>query len=71
MITTTTAKKASNKELLNLHYRIHQLHRLGELKRIKIDMEMLKEKHSIIASEMTSRKIRHTTSLEQAMEALF
>jgi hypothetical protein len=70
-ITTKTVSKITNRELLNLHYRIHQLYRLWKLKKTKIDADMLRDKHKIVTLEMKKRNIRHTTNLEHAIEALF
>lgn len=63
--------ESTNRDLLNLHYRIHQLYRLCEIKKSNLDVRVLKEKHKVIVSEMTSRNIRHTTNLEHAIEAIF
>ena len=70
-ITEKSIFDVSNRELLNLHYRIHQLYRLSELKQSKIDSTILTEKHSIVVAKMKNRNIRHTTNLEHAIEALF
>jgi hypothetical protein len=70
-ITASSLSTVTNRELLNLHFRIHQLYRLWKLKRSNIDAEMLKEKHCLVAAEMKKRGIRHTTNLEQAIEAIF
>ena len=70
-ITAETLTKINNRSLLNLHFRIHQLYRLWKLKQTKIDVAMLKDKHRLVVSEMKTRGIRHTTNLEQAIEAIF
>ena len=60
-ITTQSIKKVSNREVLNLHYRIHQL--WGQRKTKKIDTKLLREKHDIVVIEMKRRGMNHTTPL--------
>ena len=70
-INEQSVSEVSKRELLNLHYRIHQINRLYKLEQSNVDIDMLKEKHAVVGTEMLKRKIRHSTSLEHAIEAIF
>lgn len=55
-------KQISNKELLLIHYRIHQLHGAYKNKQSpKIDelKKFLKKIHKIVIDEMDSRHLKH------------
>ena len=63
-ITAPTIKSISTKELVNLHYRIHQLYGGSENRDSSSGyMKMLEEKHSILANEMIRRGFKHETPL--------
>lgn len=68
-ITHESVARIENRDLLNQHYRIHQMYRVW--KRENKNLDVLKKKHSIVVSEMQKRGINHTTNLEHAIEALF
>jgi len=70
-ITESTIIESSKRDLLNLHYRIHHTYRLCKLEQSNVDVDMLREKHALVGTEMHKRKIRHSTSLEHAIEAIF
>lgn len=63
-ITQNTISKVSNKELVNMHYRIHQQYSLAKKKNDKQKMTKLKEKHEIVVKEMKKRGINHNSILE-------
>lgn len=61
----TSIKKISDKELLRLHSRIHQL--FGGTKKRKVNpdfINFLKDIHILIVGEMTRRKMNHKSILE-------
>lgn len=70
-VTTETVNRSTNRDLLNMHYQIHQIYRLVKLERSNMSKDILQEKHLVIVQEMKKRKIRHNTTLEQALEAIF
>lgn len=66
-ITEITIRKVSDKELLNLHYRIHQLYSLAKKRNDKNSMYFLKGKHKIVAKEMETRGIKHVSPIDSTL----
>lgn len=62
-INKITIKNVSDKELVSLHYRVHLLYGLAVSKKDIDKMKYLKQKHSIIVSEMKNRGITHNSIL--------
>lgn len=66
-ITSDSINNLSNKELLNLHWRIHQLY----IHKIRTSLsdefkKMLIQKHQILVVEMTKRNMKHKTAIIEA-----
>ena len=57
-ISKETISTISNSELVNLHWRIHQL--WAQRKYKKMNISLLKGKHTIVKNEMIRRGLRHT-----------
>ena len=70
-ITEEYVAKISNRDIINLHYRLHQVYHLNKNKNYNKNESLINKTHSVIVAEMASRKIRHNTNLESALEALF
>jgi len=64
-ITPETIKVVSNRELVALHFRIHQL--WAQRKYKKMNVKLLKEKHAIIISEMKNRGLIHKEHVMKRM----
>jgi len=62
-INETSIRKVSKVELLNLHFRIHQLYTQAKNRNNKKQMMFLKDKHDITAKEMERRGIKHKSPL--------
>ena len=58
LISDESVSQISNAELVNLHWRIHQLWAQRKYKKMKIGL--LKSKHTIVKNEMLKRNMRHT-----------
>lgn len=63
-ITPESLEKISNKELLNLHIRVHQLYSLAVIRNNKDLANELYRTHGYIVSEMSKRKIKHSSPLK-------
>lgn len=65
-VNNNSIKIISNKELLNMHWRIHELYiNISKSKKI-LNIEykkMLIKKHQIIVEEMIKRNMKHKTAL--------
>lgn len=60
-----TIKKISDKELLRLHSRIHQLFGGSKKRKTNPDfIDFLKSTHTLIVDEMIKRKMNHKSLLE-------
>ena len=69
-VNINTIKKVSDKELLNLHYRLHQLYQNAK-KNNNIDkIKEYKRIHNIVIKEMDRRKLKHKSPL-RLLEFLF
>lgn len=66
-VTTGSVRKISNKELLSLHWRMHQLYTVAKKRGNKKLVILLKEKHKILVDEMKRRGIKHQSSLTLSM----
>jgi hypothetical protein len=64
-LNSESLKKVSNKELISLHRRIHQLYFLE--KRKNKDTKQLKIYHDLILNEIKNRKLNHKSNLESTM----
>ncbi len=72
-ITSQSIKTISNKELFNLHFRIHQLYAIGNARSPQAGyLSMLEEKHWRLVAEIQRRGYTHTTPLstEEKLKAL-
>ena len=56
-------KDLSNKEVLNIHYRIHQLYSIASRRDSKEIMSNLRKAHSLIVSEFKKRGMIHNSPL--------
>ena len=68
-----TIKEISNNELLNLHYRVHQLYTIAK-KRKEVSekfVNMLLHYHKIIEREMIKRNMKHKTPLVESFLEIF
>jgi len=67
-ITKTSLKRASNKEVVNMHYRLHQQWALYERGR-RYNRDQLISKHQLVVNEMRSRSMKHnyTSSLDNTL----
>lgn len=63
-ITPESLEKISNKELLNLHIRVHQLYSLALMRNNKDLADELYRTHGYIVNEMLKRKIKHSSNLD-------
>jgi hypothetical protein len=66
-ITPESISNISNNELLNLHWRIHQLY----IQKIRTTLsdefkKMLIQKHQILVVEMNKRNMKHKTAIVEA-----
>jgi len=67
-----TVKHISNKELLNLHYRTHQLYSVAKKKHKPEFQKFLISVHTVIMKEMLSRGLTHKTDiLEGYLKVLY
>lgn len=66
-IATETIRSISNSELVNLHWRIHQLWAQRKYKRM--DTKLLQAKHRIVVDEIKRRGLRHTEHTMKRMIA--
>lgn len=64
-ISAESIKTISNRELVALHFRIHQL--WAQRKYKKMNVSLLKQKHEIIVAEMTRRGLRHKEHVMRRM----
>lgn len=62
-ININSLSKVSDKELLNLHWRCHQLYISFKKKNNVKGMALLKSKHDIIVKEMKKRKMKHVSDI--------
>lgn len=62
-IKSNMIKTISDKELLNMHRRIHQLYNAPH----PPDKKELEKKHSLIVKEMSRRKMSHKSALNEVM----
>jgi len=63
-ITATTVKSISTRELVSLHFRVHQLYAVAEKRTPTVGyLRMLEQKHEILAREIVRRGYNHTTPL--------
>jgi len=61
----TSVKKISNKELVSLHRRIHQLYGMAKKRKPNPKViKFLKDIDKILVDEMLKRKMKHTSVLE-------
>jgi len=70
-ITKQSVKKVSNKELVSLHHRLHQLFTVAiSRKSSKELIEFLIKVHNIIAGEMKKRNLQHRTPIPESHYSL-
>ena len=62
-IDSKSVRKMTDKELINLHWRIHLLYKTFKKKNDKEALEILKAKHEILVKEMKRRGIKHNSPL--------
>ena len=61
----SSIRKISNKELLHLHSRIHQLWAGAKKRKVNSDFKnYLKDIHKLLIDEMIRRKMKHKSLLE-------
>jgi len=65
IITPEELEKISNKELISLHYRTHQLYSLSLKKDSILLLSLLKCTHNIISEEMKKRGLTHLSLIER------
>lgn len=64
-VNKSSVKIISNKELVSLHRRIHQLYSLAKKRKSKPELiNFLKSVDKILVDEMNRRKMKHTSILE-------
>jgi len=70
-INKISIKKISNKELLRLHSRVHQLYGAAKKRKVNPDfINFLKNIHKTMVNEMTRRKMKHKSLLESYLISL-
>jgi len=62
-VTSSSVKKITNKELLNMHRRCHQLYVVAKKRNNKNLIKLVQTKHSVLVKEMLSRKMKHSSPL--------
>jgi len=68
-ITPQSISDITNRELVSLHWRMHQLWAQRKLK--KVNRIFIKEKHSIVMAEMKRRGLKHIEhATKKAMSGL-
>lgn len=71
-INKSSIKKITNKELVRIHIRIHQLYGVSKKRKINLKfLIFLKNVHILIVDEMTRRGIKHKSVLENYILSLF
>jgi len=73
-LNSESVKGLSNQELLNLHRRVHQLHKLAKNRKdlSKEFINFLIEKHKVLENELVRRNLQHKTPLiESYLNILF
>jgi len=63
-INEKSIKKISDRELLNLHYRTHQLYQNAKKRNDQDAMTKYKYYHNIIIKEIERRKLNHRSPLK-------
>ena len=66
-VNKNSIKKISNTELLNLHYRIHQLYTNAKKVNNKKMMIFYNEKHDILVAEMNQRGLKHKSPITMSI----
>ena len=72
-LNSKTIKEIANNELLNLHYRVHQLYTIAKKRKevSKKFVNMLLYYHKIIEREMIKRNMKHKTPLVESFLEIF
>lgn len=66
-INSTTVKRIQKNELLNLHFRIHQLYSQAKQRDNQELLKYLQEKHRLIVEEMERRNMKHESPLNMSL----
>ena len=70
-INSNSVKKISNKELVNMHRRIHQLYTLSKKREMSNDFsKILYRAHNILVNEIDKRGLNHKSNLNEEFEFL-
>jgi len=67
-INKDSIKKVSDKELLNIHYRIHQLYSVAKKRNNKPQMKLFEAKHTIVANQMIARGMKHKSPINTSLK---
>ncbi len=62
-INKSSLNPTNDKELLNLHYRCHQIYKQADASRNESLKDNLNDKHHMIVVEIKRRKLLHTSPL--------
>lgn len=66
-ITPEFVRKLTNKQVLEMHRKVHMLYVLAKRRENQKQIKFLKDKHRVLVGEMEKRKMRHQSNLSRSM----